>query len=162
MVCSLPAPGASPGEHRVVDAWPQRGAGGQDPAPPRGELAQGHGWGYVCHVSLLRFSSLGQPRSLSPGRAIWSIFWNRFGHRVMNHTYILLLPTEIATVEISLCLGYYSWARQEQELAQAACWGLRQPRLRHKGCASTCFLTSPSTCNLDYRSVHLCVVIYED
>lgn len=54
-----------PGEHRVTDARLRCGAGGQDPSPPQGELARGHVWGCVCHVSLLRFSPLGQP--LSPG-----------------------------------------------------------------------------------------------
>jgi len=35
----------------------------------------------------------------------------------MNHTYILLLRTEITNMEISLCFSYYSWAWEEQEPA---------------------------------------------
>lgn len=57
----------------------------------------------------------------------------------MNHTYILLLRTEITNMEVSLCFSYYSWAWKEQEPSPAPRSGLRELHLRRKGGASVCF-----------------------
>lgn len=57
----------------------------------------------------------------------------------MNHTYILLLRTEITNMEISLCFSYYSWAWKEQEPSPAPCSGLRELHLSTRAVQACAF-----------------------
>lgn len=78
----------------------------------------------------------------------------------MNHTYLLLLRTEITNTGISLCLSCYNWERAGAGLSYVL--GAAQTTSKAQGLHKHMLLFSSSRSNLNYQSVHLCTVIYEN
>lgn len=130
------------------------GAGWQDPALTRAELARGRVWGSVC-VSCFPPAVLppGRPCGLSPSlchlqhlrKSLWTSRYESYLDPVSasgNHG-----------MEISLCFRSYGWAPREQEPARAGCSGPHELCLGHR---RRHFVLVHI---LDYQLVHLCTAI---
>lgn len=136
--------------------WLRCGAGGQDLALPRAELARGCGWGSVC----VAFPSCGSPA--------WPAPWARpqpvpsgASLKMALDISLWIIPRSCfcqgkSWLEISLCFRSCGWAPREQEPAQAVCSGLHEPRLGHRRCHFV-LVHIP-----DYQLVQLFIAIHEN